>query len=134
MTIKEFAKYHAHMYDKPVEWSEAWYKSFTDALYDVLIREDVTEINLPHVGTLRKDYLFPKRIFNVSSQKYEEVPGRMTLAFTPSAKIKEKIRALPPNPDLARAAKKRRRLDSLPQKRLPDDFNENNTDEVIEDE
>ena len=134
MTVKNFAKYHAEMYGKMPAWSEAWFKTFTDAMFDMLIQEDVTQIHLPHIGTLYKSYLYPKKMYNVSTRRYEDVPGRMTIALTPSALLRDKVRQLPPNPDLAKAEKKRRRQDSMPQKRAPEDIGDDITDEVSDDD
>lgn len=130
MTLKEFAKYHAEMYGRPVEWSEAWYKSFCDCLFDVLSRDDVDGVPLPQVGTIKKDYVFPRSHYNMTTREYEERPGHMSLAFTPSSKLMEKVKALPERPEFASARKKRYRAE-MPEKRMPEPEPAESQDENI---
>ena len=118
MNVKELAKRHAYLYSKTEKWSEAWLKSYCDLIYEMLLREDVTRISLPLIGTISKTYKYPQMRYDINKQQKIMMPGRMTLTFTPSAKLDEKIKALPENPELASAATKKYRSGDMPEKRV----------------
>ena len=116
--IKEFAK----LYRVSENDASIWIKSIFDYLYDAIIYHD--SVKIPRLGMITKDYVFPRRYYNINTRSYEESDPHMTIVYTPTKSLISAIRDLPPNPELARACKMKQREihKNLPSKLSPEEI------------
>lgn len=97
MTFKELALYVAEKYNVPKNMANNWTYAVIDALFDAIVDEE--EVNLYGYGSFRHATYKPlhntftaKDFKNIDYNLEWEIPSRVCVKFTPSARIKMAVR------------------------------------------
>ena len=140
MTKNEFIRTYAERYGMDYDYSKLWITTIFDCIYDLLIDPEVDELHLPYIGTIKHTLINARPNYDINSRKWVDLPARMNLTYVPTDKLIRIVRAMPPDPNLSKNAKKRRMDAITPHKLSQEELNrikaknEDNEDEVPEDE